>query len=208
MGRSERRLQEYFGLDFSAFARLYPDEVSGGELQRITLMILLSRLGELVLLDEPTVNLDRTLRRRFIDFLNAEILRDEDKTVLMASHDLDFIQSLEIKDAWALEAAHLVHLDSIPRTNGFKKTPSRKPGCWLVPGRSVPALLQEGHLRGAHLQRLHRAFTPARPLDDLRHHRPLGLRQVEYDQGHPAPHRRDDWEHPPRRPGPGLSQAA
>ena len=67
----ERRLKTYFGLEFGAFARLYPDEVSGGELQRITLMILLSRHGDLVLLDEPTVNLDRNLRKRFIDFLNA-----------------------------------------------------------------------------------------------------------------------------------------
>ncbi len=93
----ERRLETYFGLDFGAFARLYPDEVSGGELQRITLMILLSRRGDLVLLDEPTVNLDRNLRRRFIEFLNSEILPARDKTVLMASHDLDFIHSLKLE---------------------------------------------------------------------------------------------------------------
>jgi peptide/nickel transport system ATP-binding protein len=124
----EKRLEEYFGLDFGAFARLYPDEASGGELQRITLMILLSRPGELVLLDEPTVNLDRALRRRFADFLNAEILRDRARTVLMASHDLDFVQSLQLDDAYALESARLVHLDGVPRANGFRKAPARKPG--------------------------------------------------------------------------------
>ena len=30
-----RRLNEFFTLDFEAFARLYPDEVSGGEMQQI-----------------------------------------------------------------------------------------------------------------------------------------------------------------------------
>ena len=67
-----------------------------GNAMVITLMILLSRQGDLVLLDEPTVNLDRNLRRRFIDFLNAEILPSRDNTVLMASHDLDFIQALRL----------------------------------------------------------------------------------------------------------------
>jgi ABC-type multidrug transport system ATPase subunit len=155
-GMIQRRLKEYFGLDFGAFARLYPDEVSGGELQRITLMVLLSRPGELVLLDEPTVNLDRMLRRRFIDFLNAEILRDEEKTVLMASHDLDFIQSLEIKDAYALEAAHLVHLDGIPRANGFKKTPSRKPG---GAGLLLEGVSQRYFKRGIFGERTFNAFS-------------------------------------------------
>jgi peptide/nickel transport system ATP-binding protein len=155
-GTIQRRLHEYFGMDFGAFARLYPDEVSGGELQRITLMILLSRPGELVLLDEPTVNLDRTLRRRFIDFLNAEILRDEKKTVLMASHDLDFIQSLAIKDAYALEAARLVHLDGLPHANGFRKAPSRKPG---GAGLLLDGVSQRYFKRGIFGERRFKAFT-------------------------------------------------
>ena len=88
----ERRLKEFFNIDFERFTKQYPDEVSGGELQRITLMILLSRQADLVYLDEPTVNLDRQLRKRFIEFLNKEILEPKNKTVLMASHDLDFVR--------------------------------------------------------------------------------------------------------------------
>jgi len=121
-----RRLKSYFNLDFDAFARLYPDEVSGGELQRITLMILLSRKGNLVLLDEPTVNLDRNLRARFADFLNKEILPDRTKTVLMASHDLDFIQSLKLDQAYALDGGRLNALPSIPRAEGFEKQPAAR----------------------------------------------------------------------------------
>jgi peptide/nickel transport system ATP-binding protein len=155
-GTIQRRLKEFFGMDFGGFARLYPDEVSGGELQRITLMILLSRPGELVLLDEPTVNLDRMLRRRFIDFLNAEILGNADKTVLIASHDLDFIQSLKIDDAYSLDAARLVHLDGVPRTNGFKKAPKNKPG---GAGLLLEGVSQRYFKRGIFGERTFNAFT-------------------------------------------------
>ena len=151
----ERRLKEYFGLDFGAFARLYPDEVSGGELQRITLMILLSRRGNLVLLDEPTVNLDRNLRKRFVDFLNAEILAAGDKTVLIASHDLDFIQALKLDDAYGLEGARLAHLDALPRAGGFQKPASRKPG---GTGLSLEDVSQSYFKRGIFGERTFHAF--------------------------------------------------
>jgi peptide/nickel transport system ATP-binding protein len=152
----ERRLKEYFGLEFASFARLYPDEVSGGELQRITLMILLSRQGDLVMLDEPTVNLDRNLRRRFIEFLNKEILPSRDKTVLMASHDLDFIQALELNDAYILENARLARLDKLPRSNGFQKPAAKKSAS---PGLSIENLSQSYFKRGIFGERTFKAFT-------------------------------------------------
>jgi len=152
----ERRLKEHFGLDFGSFARLYPDEVSGGELQRITLMILLSRPGDLVLLDEPTVHLDRTLRRRFIDFLNAEILPSKDKTVLMASHDLDFIQALKLDQAYGLEKARLQPLARIPHANGFQKGAAKKTA---ADGLSIRDLSQSYFKRGIFGERSFKAFS-------------------------------------------------
>ncbi len=152
----ERRLREHFGLEFASFARLYPDEVSGGELQRITLMILLSRRGDLVMLDEPTVNLDRNLRKRFIDFLNKEILPARDKTVLMASHDLDFIQALVLSDAYLLEDARLTRLAALPRSNGFQKPAAKKS---KEPGLSIQDLSQRYFKRGIFGERTFNAFT-------------------------------------------------
>jgi peptide/nickel transport system ATP-binding protein len=152
----ERRLKGHFGLDFASFARLYPDEVSGGELQRITLMVLLSRQGDLVLLDEPTVNLDRNLRRRFIDFLNMEILPSRDKTVLMASHDLDFIQALKLDHAYGLEKTRLQHLAGIPRANGFQKPEAKKS---QAEGLSIRDLSQRYFKRGIFGERSFQAFT-------------------------------------------------
>jgi peptide/nickel transport system ATP-binding protein len=117
----EQRLNKYFGIDFQKFTKYYPDEVSGGELQRITLMILLSRQGGLLFLDEPTVNLDRNLRVRFIEFLNNEILTQKDKTILMASHDIDFVRALSMDAIIALEDGILKHLDALPESTGYDK---------------------------------------------------------------------------------------
>ncbi len=126
--RSEivRRLKEFFSLDFEAFARLYPDEVSGGEMQRITLMILLSRKGNLILLDEPTVNLDRNLRKNFVEFLNKEILCDKTKTFLMVSHDVDFIRRLTLTQAFNLKDGELEKLEELPELEGYEKQAAKK----------------------------------------------------------------------------------
>lgn len=117
----ESRLQKYFSLDFKKYAAKYPDEASGGELQRITLIILLSHKSDIVFLDEPTVNLDRQLRKRFAEFLNAEILGKDGRTVLMVSHDLDFVRVLNMDRIIALENARLVPMDKLPDTEGLEK---------------------------------------------------------------------------------------
>lgn len=121
-----RRLKEFFTLDFEAYARLYPDEISGGEMQRITLMILLSRQGNLILLDEPTVNLDRNLRKNFVEFLNKEILCDKSKTFLMVSHDVDFIRRLTLTQAYILKEGDLIKLDELPELEGYEKPEAKK----------------------------------------------------------------------------------
>lgn len=121
-----RRLKDFFTLDFEAFARLYPDEVSGGEMQRITLMILLSRAGNLILLDEPTVNLDRNLRKNFVEFLNKEILCDKTKTFLMVSHDLDFIKRLTLTQAFILSDGVINKLEILPEMEGYEKPEAKK----------------------------------------------------------------------------------
>lgn len=128
-GKITERLSKYFAMDFEAFARLYPDEVSGGEMQRITLMILLSRQGNLILVDEPTVNLDRNLRKKFVEFLNSEILSDKTKTFLMVSHDLDFIKRLSLTQHFILKDGILEKLEVLPEMEGYEKPEAKKGAC-------------------------------------------------------------------------------
>ncbi len=120
-----QRLKTYFTLDFEAFARLYPDELSGGEMQRITLMILLSRTGNLILLDEPTVNLDRNLRKNFVEFLNKEILNDKEKTFIMVSHDVDFILRLTLSNRCILRDQKIQDYE-VPPLEGYEKPEAKK----------------------------------------------------------------------------------
>ncbi|MFA6507675.1 MAG: ATP-binding cassette domain-containing protein [Treponemataceae bacterium] len=124
----ESRLNTYFSLDFKKYASKYPDEVSGGELQRITLIILLSHKSDVLFLDEPTVNLDRQLRKRFVEFLNAEILGKDGRTILMVSHDLDFVRSLNMDNIIALENSGLKPMGKLPETEGMAKPKDESEG--------------------------------------------------------------------------------
>ncbi|MBQ9239084.1 MAG: ATP-binding cassette domain-containing protein [Treponema sp.] len=157
--RSEivRRLTEFFTLDFEAFARLYPDEVSGGEMQRITLMTLLSRQGNLILLDEPTVNLDRNLRKNFVEFLNKEILCDKSKTFLMVSHDVDFIRRLTLTQAFMLKDGDIIQLETLPEMEGYEKPETKKGASGSA--MELKAVAQSYNKRGIFGERKFTAFS-------------------------------------------------
>jgi oligopeptide/dipeptide ABC transporter ATP-binding protein len=65
----------------------YPHELSGGMKQRVLLAIALVSRPELLLADEPTASLDRTIEAEVIDRIMQE-REERDLTVLLVSHDL------------------------------------------------------------------------------------------------------------------------
>lgn len=70
----------------------WPDELSGGEQQRVALARLMLQRPELWLADEPTAGLDARLRRAMIDTLLA-IVREQGASVVVALHDLELIEA-------------------------------------------------------------------------------------------------------------------
>ena len=66
----------------------YPSQLSGGERQRVALARALSKKPELLIIDEPTGQLDEETGQRIV-----ELIRDTSKaqgtTVLMVTHDLE-----------------------------------------------------------------------------------------------------------------------
>ncbi len=77
------------------FARLFgiehvlekpPFRLSGGEKKRVVLACVTMLKPKILLMDEPTANVDGRTRRRILEFV-----RDYDGTVLVATHELDIV---------------------------------------------------------------------------------------------------------------------
>jgi len=79
----------------------YPDELSGGEKQRVTLARAIVKEPEIILADEPTGNLDPVAAFELVQLL--ETINNNGTTILMASHNYNLIKGrgrriLELKD--------------------------------------------------------------------------------------------------------------
>jgi iron complex transport system ATP-binding protein len=74
--------------DTVSFARRKVQELSGGERQRVILARALAQQPRLLLLDEPTLNLDWGYQTELVNLLK-ELSRQEHFTVLMVTHELN-----------------------------------------------------------------------------------------------------------------------
>jgi len=82
--RAGRLLDE---LGLSERAHAYPAEMSGGERQRVAIGRALMNDPALILVDEPTANLDTARGKQVVEMLVAEV-RQRNKTALMVTHDM------------------------------------------------------------------------------------------------------------------------
>ncbi|MFH1451654.1 MAG: ABC transporter ATP-binding protein [archaeon] len=106
----------------------YPNQLSGGQMQRVAIARSLANDPEVILADEPTGNLDTKTGQIVMDFLDD--MNSKGKTVVVVTHDAD----LALKHAdivyWLLDG----HLEKVTgkggkviRSNGhFKKIKIKK----------------------------------------------------------------------------------
>ena len=83
----------------------YPDQLSGGEQQRVSVARAMVNRPPLLVCDEPTGNLDPAISRGIMNLL--ELINRNGTTVLMATHDREMVDTMR-KRVIALEGGHVV----------------------------------------------------------------------------------------------------
>lgn len=75
-------------MELEPYALRYTDELSGGELQKVVLARALAQQPKILLLDEPTSNLDLHNQHEVMR-IAAEIAKEDGLTVIVVIHDLN-----------------------------------------------------------------------------------------------------------------------
>jgi len=87
-------------------ARRFPGELSGGQQQRVGIARAIVGRPRLVVLDEPTASLDRTIRRQITDLL-LKLQADLDLTFLLITHDIGSVRRMASRSV-VMYRGHLV----------------------------------------------------------------------------------------------------
>ena len=74
--------------------RSFPDELSGGEQQRVCIARAIVNNPKLLICDEPTGNLDPKTSQEIMDVISS-INKDLGTTVIMATHDKDIVDHMK-----------------------------------------------------------------------------------------------------------------
>jgi len=105
----EKRVQELLEIvGLKQRADHFPSQLSGGEQQRVAFARALANDPPLLLVDEPTGNLDTKTSFKIVQILQK--LKDDGKTVVAATHDERIFRLADQK--WYLDDGKLVSLDA------------------------------------------------------------------------------------------------
>ena len=86
-----KRVPYILGLvGLSQKARCMPNELSGGEQQRVSLARALVNNPDLIVADEPTGNVDPEMSREIVDMLTK--INNDGKTVVMVTHNHNLVK--------------------------------------------------------------------------------------------------------------------
>jgi energy-coupling factor transport system ATP-binding protein len=132
----EERLEEIMATTYLAdLKNRSPHNLSGGQKQRVALAATLALGTDLLILDEPTSELDEHATRRIVDIL--EKLKSQGKTILLVEHKYahfrDMVDTLVIMENGSISASgtpgnvlqdERIRRIVIPDFSGIRKPPS------------------------------------------------------------------------------------
>jgi osmoprotectant transport system ATP-binding protein len=131
-----KELMELIELPYEDYAHRYPNELSGGQMQRIGVARALANDPDIILMDEPFSALDPITREQ----LQNELLRLQDdlkKTIVFVTHDID--EALKLGDRIAVMADGNIIQCDVPEeilknpVNEFVETFVGKDRLWKTP---------------------------------------------------------------------------
>lgn len=103
----KRRVTDVLDLvGLSDKAKMFPDEISGGEIQRVSIARAIANTPNILIADEPTGNLDPDTAEGIMAIL--EEVNAKGTTVIMATHNNDIVNQLQHR-VIAIEGGRIVH---------------------------------------------------------------------------------------------------
>ncbi|MGR5247579.1 ATP-binding cassette domain-containing protein [Vibrio aestuarianus] len=103
--RKELAIQALTHISLANLANSFPDQISGGQRARISLIRMLLAKPKVALLDEPFSKLDKDLRIQFRDWV-FEQLKQANIPALMVTHDKQDVPSGSAVLTWPWETSH------------------------------------------------------------------------------------------------------
>jgi len=85
----EKAMKALADVGMDAFADRKPKQLSGGQMQRVSIARAFAKKPELIIADEPTANLD-TENTQVVYELLRRLNREKGVTLVIATHDRDF----------------------------------------------------------------------------------------------------------------------
>jgi cell division transport system ATP-binding protein len=120
----EKRVTDLLNLvELPDKAYLFPNQLSGGEAQRIAIARALATAPELIFADEPTGNLDAKTSAHVAELLGK--INELGTTVLVTTHDPVVMESLKVARKLELEKGKLIN-DSGSKAKTKSKSKSQK----------------------------------------------------------------------------------
>jgi tungstate transport system ATP-binding protein len=131
-GRAARESRIREGLEWSGLTALSEQPVhqlSSGERQRVALVRAWLRGPRVMLLDEPTANMDTACRQRTVELL--QVLKQQGMALLVATHDIHAFAEVA-ESTWDLRDGRLRDADLAPADLPDKVTPIARRVRWTA----------------------------------------------------------------------------
>ena len=93
-GTVTQQIKSYIKLQKESILKRFPHELSGGQLQRVTIAMAISCHPTILIADEPTTALDVTVQKEILNLLRELCKTHRDMSMIFISHDLGVINQI------------------------------------------------------------------------------------------------------------------